>query len=484
MDKYTKIFIDTLHNNFKNSLFIENLEPKDLEIIDRISIKYYPSIYYKVFLQKGYKTELLYNPYSAEDFNFTLTSLINEAVRLLFYKNSPHPYFQKEMFFEALLKTIEYQLSKVEYSSLNNFEIIDNIITKIDKKFQKITDDHKYNFSGYKISFYNRFREYIKQKHKYILDKIDSLVESKVNYKLYSNLLIIFSLSFLLISIFLDAKSLYFGYAYKTILITIILASFIFPKYVIDVKKRFQLLKPKTPLDLHWRLGVDIIRILVSQEELKYVDPEDKNILLPIIAKIRLSLTDTYGYVLPSVRVLDSTLFKNGYKIALRGNELIYLDISLGSNVITEENRQKYNIEINENIEKKETEFGEYYSVSKEFCTNIDKEAYYTGAEYMEKILTETFLKYVNLLLTYKQTIIILELYQKSNKVGYEKLYKALDEFELTEIFVKLLQKRCPIKDVDYIMEKIIKYSKQSKDPDIIAYNIHADMVKDNFIVE
>ena len=77
----------------------------------------------------------------------------------------------------------------------------------------------------------------------------------------------------------------------------------------------------KNPNRMYERLGVDILSLCIGQGLLEIADPDKDGELLGKIAGLRQRLTDTLGYVIPRIRILDSLeLEQNEYAIKVRGN--------------------------------------------------------------------------------------------------------------------------------------------------------------------
>ena len=73
------------------------------------------------------------------------------------------------------------------------------------------------------------------------------------------------------------------------------------------------------PNKLYERLGIDVVNVVVGTSLIPIADPDKKGSLLPNIALLRKYLTDKYGFILPIIRVLDSTnLAPNHYQILIR----------------------------------------------------------------------------------------------------------------------------------------------------------------------
>lgn len=83
------------------------------------------------------------------------------------------------------------------------------------------------------------------------------------------------------------------------------------------------------PNKMYERLGVDVLSVWIGSNLLKMSDPNNQGTLLPNICMLRRYLTDSYGYIIPNVRVLDSTsLSSNEYCIFVRGKSVFKGQIS------------------------------------------------------------------------------------------------------------------------------------------------------------
>ena len=78
------------------------------------------------------------------------------------------------------------------------------------------------------------------------------------------------------------------------------------------------------PNRMYERLGVDVLSIHIA-ENLSYIaDPDESGKLLPEILVLRQCLADAYGYIIPNVRVMDSTKVEDyGFEIYVR-NKKVY----------------------------------------------------------------------------------------------------------------------------------------------------------------
>ena len=75
------------------------------------------------------------------------------------------------------------------------------------------------------------------------------------------------------------------------------------------------------PNKMYERLGVDVLGLQVGASLLVIADPEQDGQLLAKIAALRQRVTDELGYILPNIRIMDSSaLDANEYMISIRGN--------------------------------------------------------------------------------------------------------------------------------------------------------------------
>jgi len=65
------------------------------------------------------------------------------------------------------------------------------------------------------------------------------------------------------------------------------------------------------PNRMYERLGVDILSVHCANNIVSIVDPEENGNLLPETQVLRQNLTDTYGYIIPNIRFLDSRLIND-----------------------------------------------------------------------------------------------------------------------------------------------------------------------------
>src|SRR5699024_2105330 len=75
------------------------------------------------------------------------------------------------------------------------------------------------------------------------------------------------------------------------------------------------------PNKMYERLGVDVLSLQVGAGLLIIADPEQDGQLLAKIAALRQRVTDDLGYIIPNIRIMDSSAIgDNEYLISIRGN--------------------------------------------------------------------------------------------------------------------------------------------------------------------
>ena len=77
------------------------------------------------------------------------------------------------------------------------------------------------------------------------------------------------------------------------------------------------------PNKMYERLGVDVLSLQVGSGLLPIADPDQEGQLLAKIAALRQRVTDELGYIIPNIRIMDSSaLDANEYLISIRGNKV------------------------------------------------------------------------------------------------------------------------------------------------------------------
>ena len=65
------------------------------------------------------------------------------------------------------------------------------------------------------------------------------------------------------------------------------------------------------PNRMYERLGVDILSLQVGAGLIPIADPEQEGQLLAKIAALRQKMTDELGYIIPNIRIMDSSALQD-----------------------------------------------------------------------------------------------------------------------------------------------------------------------------
>ena len=179
------------------------------------------------------------------------------------------------------------------------------------------------------------------------------------------------------------------------------------------------------PNSYYERLGVNIVSIHVSEELLKLADPEIDGPLLIDIAQLRLSLTDSIGYIIPNVRLTDSLyLEKYQYSIHIRGQEVFKGCVS-------------------------------------------EKEVETISTSSIIENLKDISIKYVHQIMTKLDALKIIELVKSENPTLINDLIPTfLSSTDIKKILANLIHDGFSIKDILFIFEQLNDYARFTQDTD------------------
>ena len=177
------------------------------------------------------------------------------------------------------------------------------------------------------------------------------------------------------------------------------------------------------PNRMYDRLGVDVLSIVIAEKLVPIADPDMGGNLLPETMMLRQNLTDTYGYIIPSVRMLDSlTLEDYNFEIWIRCRKV-------HSGKISEDDLRQNN------------------------PREIIKSLYKACFDYVHFIFTKTDVqKLMELVCSQDPTLVndIIPTY--------------LNPIDLKHIFANLIQRRVGIKDITLVFEILNEYARQTQD--------------------
>lgn len=187
------------------------------------------------------------------------------------------------------------------------------------------------------------------------------------------------------------------------------------------------------PNSMYQRLGVDVLSLQVGFGLIPLADPSQRNKLLPAVAALRKNLTDSLGYIIPNIRVMDSNKLKpNECVISIRGN------------------------------------------VRSRFLVDVK-------ASNKEEIIVEEIkkacIKYVNDIYSKTDVLKLMELVRSQDPTLVNDLVPDLiSAIDLRRIIVNLLREQVSIKDVILIFERLCDFARFNHQPTVLTERLRSEM--------
>jgi len=234
------------------------------------------------------------------------------------------------------------------------------------------------------------------------------------------------------------------------------------------------------PNKMYERLGVDILSLQVGNNLLAIADPEQEGQLLAKIAALRQRMTDEFGYIIPSIRIMDSTAIgENEYLISIRNNDVATGEVHPGRLMIMAEQWDASD-----------------RSAPKDIITGIDptyqQPVYWVKPEEVGEDsglttvdpenaivshLQECVRKYVEEIMTKTDVIKLMELVKTQDPTLINDLVPTIiSTSDLRKIFVNLIREKISIKDIIFLFERLCDYARFSKEPDILSERLRASL--------
>lgn len=375
------------------------------------------------------------------------------------------------------------QINEEEKFKARHQSNIDTMAEKIKWEKDNPTENTE-NFNPQEKDYYKKFN--INTPRQFFKDNtfIEKIKESCCKYKFTTVYTVIFVIIHVVLYLrgIIDFKNLSIAFGLYGIIITVglyIANKITMNKQLKELENvRQQMQDLVNPEKMYERLGVDLISIFVGKDLLTISDPDQDGPLLPKIAAMRQRLTDKLGYIIPSVRIMDtSELCGAEYHIYIRGNKaadgIVFPDLYM---VLAEEWDKKYDtLPKTYNMALDPTYKTQVYWMDKADIPDDIKAV--SADDVMIKHLEEILIKNVNEILTIKQVYKYIELV----KVGYsseitDELLERLSVADIRRILINLISERISIKDISYIFEKMFDYSRFTTNPTTISEQIRATL--------
>ena len=232
------------------------------------------------------------------------------------------------------------------------------------------------------------------------------------------------------------------------------------------------------PNKMYERLGVDVLSLQVGSGLLPIADPDQEGQLLAKIAALRQRVTDELGYIIPNIRIMDSSaLDANEYLISIRGNKVANGFVYPGKLMIIADQWDSTG---------KPPPADTIVNLDPTFQANaywvdpsqIDENDHLTAVDSVDVIVThlqECVRKYVDEVMTKTDVLKLMELVKSQDPTLVNDLVPTIiSTSDLRKIFVNLIREKVSIKDIIFIFERLCDYARFSKEPDILSERIRA----------
>ena len=221
------------------------------------------------------------------------------------------------------------------------------------------------------------------------------------------------------------------------------------------------------PNRMYERLGVDILCINVGHGLLEIADPDKKGTLLAKTTALRQRLTDTLGYIIPNVRIMDCEKQEdNEYAIFVRGNltatGIVYPKKYMVEAFLWEE--AGYSIPENAITAYSPLDGRKVYWLNKKDIK--DKNIAYMYAEdVIIEHLRACCIKHIHKIIEKRDVLKIMELVKSEDPTLVNDLVPLfISAIDLKTIFCSLIEKGISIKDITFIFEILNDYARYTDD--------------------
>ena len=232
------------------------------------------------------------------------------------------------------------------------------------------------------------------------------------------------------------------------------------------------------PNKMYERLGVDVLSLQVGAALLVIADPEQDGQLLAKIAALRQRVTDDLGYIIPNIRIMDSSAIgDNEYLISIRGNPVATGTVYPGKLMVIADQYQALGKPLPDNaIASIEPTFqAQAYWLNPQHIGKNDRIQAIDAVDVIVTHLQECVRKYVDEVMTKTDVLKLMELVKSQDPTLVNDLVPTIiSTSDLRKIFVNLIREKVSIKDIIFIFERLCDYARFSKEPDILSERLRA----------
>ena len=232
------------------------------------------------------------------------------------------------------------------------------------------------------------------------------------------------------------------------------------------------------PNRMYERLGVDILSLQVGSNLLVIADPDQEGQLLAKIAALRQRVTDELGYILPNIRIMDSSaLDANEYMILIRGNTVATGYVYPGKFMVIADQWDSMKKEVPEDaiIGIDPTYQTQAYWINQDDAKSARLVTAVDATDVIVTHLQECVRKHVDDVMTKTDDLKLMELVRSQDPTLVNDLVPTIiSTSDLRKIFVNLIREKVSIKDIIFVFERLCDYARFSKEPDILSERLRA----------
>lgn len=232
------------------------------------------------------------------------------------------------------------------------------------------------------------------------------------------------------------------------------------------------------PNRMYERLGVDVLSLQVGSNLLVIADPDQEGQLLAKIAALRQRVTDELGYILPNIRIMDSSaLDANEYMISIRGNTVATGYVYPGKLMVIADQWDALKKEVPQDaiIGIDPTYQTQAYWISPEDAKTARSVTAVDPTDVIVTHLQECVRKHVDEVMTKTDVLKLMELVRSQDPTLVNDLVPTIiSTSDLRKIFVNLIREKVSIKDIIFVFERLCDYARFSKEPDILSERLRA----------
>ena len=232
------------------------------------------------------------------------------------------------------------------------------------------------------------------------------------------------------------------------------------------------------PNKMYERLGVDVLSLQVGAGLLVIADPDQEGQLLAKIAALRQRVPDELGYILPNIRIMDSSALEaNEYVISIRNNVVASGFVYPGKYMVIADQWDSVRKSIPEDaiVGVDPTYQTQAYWISADDAKTAKNVTAVDATDVLVTHLQECVRKHVDEVMTKTDVLKLMELVRSQDPTLVNDLVPAIiSTSDLRKIFVNLIREKVSIKDIIFVFERLCDYARFSKEPDILSERLRA----------